>query len=677
MPTYDVDIDGKTYEVDAPDDKTAWAWANQTHQQAQKPEQPQQPQKLTPSQQAAKMLDRPAPQMPSMESLGRQAGLTARYGIEGAADAADFLASPFYAGKANKDIMNPSQLGRFTADKLGLPSPNTPIERVVGDASRLLVGGGGMVGLAGKAAAIPGVIGKGAAMFAANPGQQISSLVGAGLGGGTAKEMGGGGLAQFGGALGGGLLGGIMSARSLGGTTPSGGVFAAAPEDLDSRLKQVFQQRGIDFNSLSEQAKQSVREEALKAMQTSGGLNAGAITRLADFKELGIQPTVGQLTRDPVQYSRELNLRGVSGAEPLQYRLNEQAQRLMGSLDEMRPVKTTPYEAGLSAIKDLSTKDAELKAFVDAGYTGARESAGLNTQLNNSKVTNLINDQLDSAMVGDALPGGVRDTLNKIAKGDLPFTVQKAKQIIQSINGQNINPRSREGLAVGIVKRTIDDEIAQTGTPAAKAFNAATGTARERFAWHDSVPAAKAVVEGTVTPDDFVKQFVLNAKTSDIKNLMMSLGKDQREELKAQVISNFAKKAGEDASGELSGFAQKSFNNEIDRLGKERLTALLGKDGYEQVSRIGRVAAYIGKRPPGESVNESKTAAVAADYAMRMMNLPGLRPLIGEPIENILRKSTANRSLDIQRAIAQKPQGAGFSFPPSMLLAPGLLGRQE
>lgn len=32
MPTYDVDVGGKTYEVDAPDPNTAWRWANQTHE---------------------------------------------------------------------------------------------------------------------------------------------------------------------------------------------------------------------------------------------------------------------------------------------------------------------------------------------------------------------------------------------------------------------------------------------------------------------------------------------------------------------------------------------------------------------------------------------------------------------------------------------------------------------
>ena len=34
MATYEVDVGGKTYEVDAPDPNTAWQWANQTHQKS-------------------------------------------------------------------------------------------------------------------------------------------------------------------------------------------------------------------------------------------------------------------------------------------------------------------------------------------------------------------------------------------------------------------------------------------------------------------------------------------------------------------------------------------------------------------------------------------------------------------------------------------------------------------
>jgi len=37
MKTFEVDVGGKTYEVDAPDANTAWQWANQTHKQSVKP----------------------------------------------------------------------------------------------------------------------------------------------------------------------------------------------------------------------------------------------------------------------------------------------------------------------------------------------------------------------------------------------------------------------------------------------------------------------------------------------------------------------------------------------------------------------------------------------------------------------------------------------------------------
>lgn len=38
MKTYEVDVEGTTYEVDAPDEKTAWDWANQTHHAQPQPQ---------------------------------------------------------------------------------------------------------------------------------------------------------------------------------------------------------------------------------------------------------------------------------------------------------------------------------------------------------------------------------------------------------------------------------------------------------------------------------------------------------------------------------------------------------------------------------------------------------------------------------------------------------------
>ena len=43
MAAYEVDVEGVTYEVDAPDENTAWAWANQVHRQQAEPAVPPTP----------------------------------------------------------------------------------------------------------------------------------------------------------------------------------------------------------------------------------------------------------------------------------------------------------------------------------------------------------------------------------------------------------------------------------------------------------------------------------------------------------------------------------------------------------------------------------------------------------------------------------------------------------
>jgi hypothetical protein len=90
----------------------------------------------------------------SISDMPRQLGLTARYGLEGAGDALDFIATPFRAGlnailptkkptitdlvsmqdaKARPAIEGRS--GETLANLLGLPKPQTPMERTVGDAT--------------------------------------------------------------------------------------------------------------------------------------------------------------------------------------------------------------------------------------------------------------------------------------------------------------------------------------------------------------------------------------------------------------------------------------------------------------------------------------------------------------------------------------------------------------
>jgi len=123
------------------------------------------------------------------DQLKRQAGLTARYGIEGIGDVVGIVQNPLSALTGGA-IPRASEVYPQLATNLGLPQPDTPTQRIIGAASRGIVGAGSMAGPAGQLARIPGAIGQFGNIMATAPVSQIAS---GGLGGGstqTAKEMG-------------------------------------------------------------------------------------------------------------------------------------------------------------------------------------------------------------------------------------------------------------------------------------------------------------------------------------------------------------------------------------------------------------------------------------------------------------------------------------------------------
>lgn len=134
------------------------------------------------------------------ESLGRQAGLTGRYLLEGALSPVDLLQVPV-RGAMNLALpenrqLQPVSAGGSLADLIGLPQPQGATERVVGDVSRALAGTGATAGITGLAQPLSQV-GRAAqtALTSNMPTQAASAIGGAGAGGIT-RELDGGVIPQ-------------------------------------------------------------------------------------------------------------------------------------------------------------------------------------------------------------------------------------------------------------------------------------------------------------------------------------------------------------------------------------------------------------------------------------------------------------------------------------------------
>lgn len=162
-----------------------------------------------------------SPKRSLMQSAARQVGLTARAGVQGLGGLVGLFSDPVAslintitpedAPKAARARDLAAQL----ANVLGLPSPETPVERVVGQAVESMAGAGGTVAAARGLAGGLGVVGQNVAgQLASQPLQQVAGAAGAGVGAQTAQEMGGGAAAQLAAGLAGGVAG--SGAASLG-----------------------------------------------------------------------------------------------------------------------------------------------------------------------------------------------------------------------------------------------------------------------------------------------------------------------------------------------------------------------------------------------------------------------------------------------------------------------------
>ena len=426
------------------------------------------------------------------------------------------------------------------------------------------------------------------------------------------------------------------------------------PQSVD--LRGELSGRGVDYSKLSDELKASLASDAEKALKAGQGLDVDALARKADFESIGVKPTLGQLTSDPMQYAFERNTRGIVGAgEELSQRFREQNQGLLDAIKRTRGgvggTGTDQYNAGQAALEALKSADDLAKTNVGTLYDTARNTVGINTPLNPGRFAQTLNNTLDDAMLGDALPGGVRKAINQIATGEMSFTIQKAEQIRQAINGQMPRIPGRESVALKMVNDALQNEIdtvgLQVGQQAGDAFKVARSAAAQRFAELDKSPALKAATEG-FEPNDFINKFVIRAKPGELMALRANLQQSPElwNEMRGQVIDFLKNSATGGQLDEFAKFSQSGFKNGLKSIGDARMKILFSPDEIAELRKIQRVAAAIQVQPEGSAVNNSGTSQAVTNLLSRLSGVPYLRELAINPLMNFRMQGQVNAALN-------------------------------
>lgn len=250
------------------------------------------------------------------QELGRQAGLAARYAVEGAGNV---ITIPANAASALISMLTGTQPVNYDQklseglSLMGLPQPENATERVVGDASRAVAGTGGII-KAAKAA--PGVVSE---ALQALPGRQAIGAAAGAAAAGTVREGGGGPLAQTAAGLAGGFVAptAVDAAQSLTRGAARGTAALAATLTRSGQEKV---------------AGRILNEQATDAGRAATNLNATAET------VRGSAPTSGAASKDIGLIALEKGLRGQAPAR-FGERLSEQNQARQAILDSIAGTK--------------------------------------------------------------------------------------------------------------------------------------------------------------------------------------------------------------------------------------------------------------------------------------------------------------------------------------------------
>jgi hypothetical protein len=660
------------------------------------------------------------PERSTLDSIGRQVGLTARAGIEGLSDTGEFIVNSANKigsmtpvgriAKAATDYAGiPSELnnsGTEVADMIGLPSPENKIERNVNTASRFMVPTGAIVKGANIASKGAPIVKDGIAKtLAARPGMQAAGSIGAGYAGSEAREQGASPLVQFGATVLGGLAAplGVAAIDGIGKSAISSVKNLFRTPAAEKIVMNKISQAGVNLESLPKEVQKSLVMDVQAAMKTGKDLSPDALRRLADYKQVGATPMGSSLTLKPADITRDRNLAKMSAnskdpaAQQLSNLQRDNDIKLISGLNTLGAESADDaMTAGNKLISYLNVKDEATKKVISSYYKQAEVTPGRGAKLDPSVFTNQANNALDQSLLGGKLPADVRNILNSIAQGKTPLTVDVAEQYksaMATLQRSSTDPAER--LAIGKVREALENtpllEGQQLGRGAIDAFNKGRNAHRTYMNMVDKTPALKAVRDG-VEPDKFVSTFILGqggkANVADVAALRNSL-KDNPEAVntvKGQIAAYLKSQATGGKADEVANFSPSNYSKALKNIGDDKLNLFFTPEDIKMLKAIGRVGSYEKFQPAGSAVNNSNTSAalftamldkVANSAVIRKIPLGGA--LLADPAKDVTVAIGSRNALNAPKALTlPKPKVKSTGNAPiGALLGSGTVSENE
>lgn len=656
----------------------------------------------------------------------RQLGLTARYGLEGVGQAAQVFSEPIRAvtdrvgGSVGKTVPAGMLASQF-ADMIGLPKPQTADERVVGDATRMVAGAGGMAGVANRAGGAASELlqfaGKNSApvvqstaqkamqTLAANPGQQLSAAAGSGLAGGASREAGGDnmqqGIAALVGGVGAGMVGpavGNLPGKVWDRVASAAKARTMSPQQLDAQINITLERAGYDTSNIPAAVRQSLRQEMQDALSTGGQIRPDALSRLADFRRVGATPTRGMISQDPVQITREMNLAKTGansadeGLQVLARIQNQNNATFIRNLDETGALRGDAERAGQVVAGAVAGRRDALRAAERSAWDAARNSPGYQQPIESS-VFSRINQALGEEDMIMYLDPKISSYMEAMMNGQQPFTPQRYRNL-QSMLANEMQKGGNEAAAAGIARRVLESaELRPITNPrgidfgnavvtqqtaqalrnldaqpgqAIDAVNRARQATRAAYAYEDSSPLVRTVLgdNASADPARIAQRFVIGGTANEAQTVAREVGPQGVAQIRDALVAHLKQKAINGATTETGKFSQSAYNNALNDIGERKLRVFFSPEEITQLRALGRVSSLAMNQPVGSAVNNANSGALLLGRGLDALSgLANAVPVVGPMFSQPITTGVRNLNVALQTRAAEN-------------VAPGLLYSQ-
>ncbi|GAB2662965.1 hypothetical protein [Arenimonas aestuarii] len=552
----------------------------------------------------------PPKQRGTLDETGRQLGLTARHGLEGIGNFLGIFSDPIAeAGNAAlgtegqpRPFMRAGELATWAADSMGLPQPDTGFERVVGGASRALVGAAPTLGAGGIASQAPGLTGQFGKALAASPGYQLSASASGGGASEIAREAGAGPTGQ--------MLAGLAGATAPANTSALARLATRGGEaGRQSMLANLvtYGKSGAGSPSLGQATEGRVARglEALLA-RTPGG--SGVMARRGDAQQSGMGGQVRQIadslsTRaDPAQAGRAIE-RGVLGPNGFSANFRRTANSLYSEVDQYLPANS-----GVDVSKT--------KAALDSLASPTPGAVNTSRALASSRV-GAIRDALEADLSASSASGPFAG-LGVSSRPTLPYQALKNLRtrmgdlIADSTFATDV-PTKQLRQVYAALTEDLDAAARATGNP--RAVQAASRANAYYRAGMNRMEVLERVIDRNGGPEK-----VFSAATSGtregattLRAVLQSLPEDGQKQLAAAVIRRMgrANPSAQDDIGEQ--FSSERFLTMWNSMAPEAKSALFGRLGPDYVRAMETVAKAAANQRQGAQVfrNPSQTTDAA------------------------------------------------------------------